>query len=78
MSNKDMTKGPRGSAHQRVHTGPNLISPQTVKAYLQSPHSALFTPRCIHIIDLFSYCTPPFSHNHCVSKNNQFCFVRDK
>ena len=36
----------------------------------------LTTHNCIPIINLFSYCTPPFSRNHCVSKNNKFCFVR--
>ena len=40
-----MTKGPRGLAHQRVHTGPNLISPQTLKAYL---HSRLILPFSHH------------------------------
>ena len=53
MSNKDMTKGPRGLAHQRVYTGPNLISPQTLKAYL---HNRLLCPfhtthSCIPIIN---------------------------
>ena len=40
-----MTKGPRGLAHQRVHTGPNLISPQTLKACL---HSRLILPFSHH------------------------------
>ena len=73
-----MTKGPRGLAHQRVHTGPDLISPQTLKVYLHSRSFChlLTTHNCIPIINLFSYCTPPFSRNHCVSKNNKFCFVR--
>ena len=48
-----MTKGPRGLAHQRVYTGPNLISPQTLKAYL---HNRLLCPfhtthSCIPIIN---------------------------
>ena len=52
MSNEDMTKGPRGLAHQRMRKGPNLISPQTLKACL---HSRLILP--------FSHHTQPHTYN---------------
>ena len=56
FSNKDMTKGPRGLAHQRMHTGPNLISPQTLKASL---HSRLILPFSHHT-QLHTYNLPLF------------------
>ena len=63
MSSKVMTKGPRGLAHQRVYTGPNLISLQTLKAYL---HSRLILPFSHHT-QLHTYNqwkTPPsWKHN---------------
>ena len=67
-----MTKGPRGLTHQRVHTGPYLISPQTLKAYLQSRlilpfshHAQLHTydpPLLLLLLLLTVFQKTPISH----------------
>ena len=66
---------PRGLANQKECTQAlSLISPQTLYAFL---HTLLVTPLSHHTL-LYTHnpplliCSPPFSHNHGVSKNTLF------
>ena len=69
------TLQPQGLTKQKECTQTlSLISPQTLYAFL---HNLLITPLSHHAL-LHTHnppllaCTPPFSHNHGVSKNTLF------
>ena len=75
MPNKWLWWNPRGLANQKECTQAlSLISQQTLNAFL---HNLVITPFS-HDALLYTHnpplliCTPPFSHNHGVSKNTLF------